>query len=148
MFIYLWSLLDKGLCILKIFIWPCWILEHARSNSLTRGGIQAPCIGSAESRPLDHQGSPQKSAFYIVIYYLLVWGLCEISYVSLGNAERFYFWCSILGSYSHIGIGQIPLKEHKETMFRFQVANKSASCLIIFYLPTSISPGFEGSALP
>ena len=96
-------------------------------------------------------GSPEKSSETCIlhhIYYLLVWGLCEISYVSLGNAERLYFWCSILGSYSHIGTGQVPLKEHKETMFRFQVAHKSASCLIIFYLPTSISPGFEGSALP
>ena len=28
------------------------------SSSLSRDGPQAPCIGSAESQPLDHQGSP------------------------------------------------------------------------------------------
>ena len=28
------------------------------SSSLTRGQAQAPCIGSLESQPLDHEGSP------------------------------------------------------------------------------------------
>ena len=31
---------------------------HAGSSSLTRDPTQAPCIGSEESYPLDHQGSP------------------------------------------------------------------------------------------
>ena len=31
---------------------------RARSSSLTRDRSRAPCIGSAESYPLDHQGSP------------------------------------------------------------------------------------------
>lgn len=55
MFIYLWPLLDKGIC------------------------------------------------FLCHVYYLLGRDLCEISCMSLGNAERSYFWCSILGSYSYIG---------------------------------------------
>ena len=31
------------------------------SSSPTRDGTQAPCIGSTESQPLDHQGSPPES---------------------------------------------------------------------------------------
>ena len=31
---------------------------HAGSSSLTRDRTQVPCIGSVESYPLDHQGSP------------------------------------------------------------------------------------------
>ena len=31
---------------------------HAGSSSPTRGQTRAPCIGSVESYPLDHQGSP------------------------------------------------------------------------------------------
>ena len=37
---------------------------HAGSSSLTRDQTQAPCIGSAESYPLDHQGGPQKNINY------------------------------------------------------------------------------------
>ena len=33
-------------------------LWHAGSSSLTRDKTQAPCIGSTESQPLDHQQSP------------------------------------------------------------------------------------------
>ena len=33
-------------------------LRHVESSSLTRDGTWAACIGSAESQPLDHQGSP------------------------------------------------------------------------------------------
>ena len=38
---------------------------HAGSSSLTRDQTQAPCIGSGESYPLDHQGSPQLGGFLI-----------------------------------------------------------------------------------
>ena len=34
-----------------------------RSNSETRTGTWAPCIGSVESYPLDYQGSPENSFF-------------------------------------------------------------------------------------
>ena len=34
-------------------------LQHVGSSSLTRDSTRAPCIGSTESQPLDHQGSPQ-----------------------------------------------------------------------------------------
>ena len=33
-------------------------VTHVGSSSLTRAWTRAPCIGSAESYPLDHQGSP------------------------------------------------------------------------------------------
>ena len=35
-------------------------LQHVESSSLTRDRTQAPCIGSTESCPLDHQGSPSQ----------------------------------------------------------------------------------------
>ena len=59
-----------------LFIWLCRVLVAARRifscgtqallvatcmrdlNSLSRDRTRAPCIGSAESYPLDHQGSP------------------------------------------------------------------------------------------
>ena len=36
---------------------------HVGSSSLTRDGTWAPCLGSAESYPLDHQGSPPPTFF-------------------------------------------------------------------------------------
>ena len=35
---------------------------HVGSSSSTRDQTQDPCIGSAESYPLDHLGSPQNNA--------------------------------------------------------------------------------------
>ena len=46
---------------LKIFIYLAVAglsLWHVGSSSLTRVGTSAPCIETAESQPLDHQGSP------------------------------------------------------------------------------------------
>ena len=40
---------------------------HVGSSSPTRDRTQAPCIGSAGSYPLDHQGSPSR-IFYLKIY--------------------------------------------------------------------------------
>ena len=34
-------------------------LQHVGSSSLTRNRTPVPCIGSEESQPLNHQGSPQ-----------------------------------------------------------------------------------------
>ena len=34
---------------------------YAGSHSLTRDRTQAPCIGAAESYPLDHQGCPERA---------------------------------------------------------------------------------------
>ena len=33
-------------------------MQHVGSSSLTRDGTWVPCIGSSESKLLDHQGSP------------------------------------------------------------------------------------------
>ena len=38
-------------------------LWRVGSSSLTRDRTQAPCIGTAESQPLDHQGSPYTEHF-------------------------------------------------------------------------------------
>ena len=37
---------------------------HAGSSSLIRDQTQAPCIGSVNSYPLDHQGSPKLPSSY------------------------------------------------------------------------------------
>ena len=44
-----------------LFVETCGLLScgmHEGSSSLTRDRTRAPCIGSTESYPLDHQGSP------------------------------------------------------------------------------------------
>ena len=46
------------------------LLQHVECSSLTRDRTQAPCIWSAESQPLDHQGSPCKSSLNIFILIL------------------------------------------------------------------------------
>ena len=41
-------------------LWPMNSqLQHMASSSLPRDGTWAPCIGSVESCPLDHQGNPR-----------------------------------------------------------------------------------------
>ena len=72
-FIYLFILATPGLCCsMWDLLWAMWDLffflvvacgllssgMHAGSSSPTRDWTQAICIGSAESYPLDHQGSP------------------------------------------------------------------------------------------
>ena len=44
---------------------------HAGSSSPTRDPAWTPCIGSAESYPLDHQGSPLKGLFLFAINYFV-----------------------------------------------------------------------------
>ena len=42
-------------------------LQHVESSSLTKYRTQAPCIGSVESQPLDHQGSSRWKIFFFLI---------------------------------------------------------------------------------
>ena len=44
---------------------------HAGSSSPSRDGTRAPCIGSGESYPLDHHGSPSYHLSYIILYLYL-----------------------------------------------------------------------------
>ena len=53
---------------LHLFLYLCWALAAAHgichlwlvgSHSLTKDCTWAPCIGSMESQPLDHWGSPK-----------------------------------------------------------------------------------------
>ena len=39
---------------------------HVGSSSLIRDETQAPCIGSAESQSLDHQGCPRTTIFFFL----------------------------------------------------------------------------------
>ena len=56
-------------------------LQHVGSSSLTRDQIWIPCLGTVESQPLDHQGSP----------------LCFlICFLDLRNVVRFVISISIL----------------------------------------------------
>ena len=41
-------------------------LQHVGSSSLARNQTWAPCAGSAESQPLDHQGRPRTSFIFKV----------------------------------------------------------------------------------
>ena len=45
-------------------------LCHVRSSSLTSDQTWAPCIRSAESQPLDHQGSPSNSVLIVTSGFL------------------------------------------------------------------------------
>ena len=68
LFIYLFWLRQVLVAACRIFVAACGLLScgmqtlscgmHAGFSSPTRDGTQAPCIGSMESYPLDHQGSP------------------------------------------------------------------------------------------
>ena len=49
--------------LLSCSMWTLSCGMHVGSSSLTRDQTQAPCIGSVESYPLDHQGNPQVELF-------------------------------------------------------------------------------------
>ena len=56
----------RGIFVAACLIAACGLLScsmHVGSSSLTRDRTQAPCIGSVESYPLDHQGSPGPLSF-------------------------------------------------------------------------------------
>ena len=44
----------------SFFFFSSFQLWHVGSSSLSRDQVQAPCIGSPESQPLNLQGSPRK----------------------------------------------------------------------------------------
>ena len=64
---------------------------HVGSNSLTRDRTWAPCVGSAESYPLCHQGSPQNPHFlknlFIYFYFWLCWVFVSMRGLSLVAAS-------------------------------------------------------------
>ena len=60
-------------------------LWHVGSSSLTRGQTQAPCNGSSQSRPLDHQGCPMLFTLYTVYAYVYLFLLFRHS---LGVTEN------------------------------------------------------------
>ena len=75
--------------ILDLFIWLHWVLVaagrflscgmrtlscsmHVGSSSLTRDRNWAPCVGSMESYPLRHQGSPCTISFKTHIIMIVI----------------------------------------------------------------------------
>ena len=63
---YLFRLRQVLVATLGIFVAACGLLScsmHVGSNSPTGVQTQAPCIRSAESYPLDHQGRPWREGF-------------------------------------------------------------------------------------
>ena len=91
---------DVSYLFIYLFIWLHWVFVAARgllscgmqtlscgmhvgSSSLTRDQTWAPCIGSMESYPLHHQGSPYRCLliFYFLInlfiFYFIFW-LCWV----------------------------------------------------------------------
>ena len=53
--------LKKYLC---LYLATSGLSCQVRSHSLTRDWTQGPCIGVAESQPLDHQGVPRSSLYW------------------------------------------------------------------------------------
>ena len=71
--IYLFILAEPGLrCGMRdLLVAVCGLLScgmHAGSSSLIRDWTQAPCIGSVESYPVDHQGSPQHIVLFLFCF--------------------------------------------------------------------------------
>ena len=65
---------------------------HVASSSLTRDQTQAPCTGSAQSQPLDHQGSPQAQFFFSYRFDAFL-RVCFFGF--------FFALCSSIWPYSH-----------------------------------------------
>ena len=76
-----WGLLSCSMQTLSCGMWTLSCGMHAASSSPTRDWTRAPCIGSTESYPLDHQGSPgfvfiKKSYCPVFIRCRLVFNWC------------------------------------------------------------------------
>ena len=64
---------DKILCE-KFYVFcffPCGLWDP---SSPTRDQIQAPCSGSTESQPLDHQGIPEEFFFFYIYLFIYLFG--------------------------------------------------------------------------
>ena len=95
--------LRTGVCLFVLFylcrvlVVACGLLScgmHAGSSSPTRDRTWAPCIGSVESYPLGHQGSP-RGVFCLFVFYLCSW-LCWVLVAACGIS--FVAACGLLSS--------------------------------------------------
>ena len=83
---------------------------HERSSCPTRDGTRVPCIRSAESYPLDHQGSPravsfrktftlgteeilEENLFKAVFLISLTLQIIVTIFFSFSLFKKFYFFC-------------------------------------------------------
>ena len=82
-----------------LLVAACGLLRcvmHAGSSSPTRNGTRAPCIGSTESYPLDHKGSPcdwfcHKTILFIFLKNQLLGFFLGGGALSLNLAHFCYF---------------------------------------------------------
>ena len=101
--------------ILFYFIWPC---QHSMwdLSSPTRDRTRAPCSGSAESWPLDHQGSP----------HVLFWcqkNMWNAYIIILNGISKDYPWSMLVQvtfyhQWVHVRSGLLPNKFWKPFIFQ------------------------------
>ena len=58
-------------------------LQYVEPSTLTIGQAQAPCMGSMESQPLYHQGSPGKYQYFYQICEMVLEGFGRLSIIIL-----------------------------------------------------------------
>ena len=61
-------------------------LQHVGSRSPTRDRTRAPCIGSVESQPLGHQGSPSEAVLVALPSHTPLWFEAH-ALLAAGNRE-------------------------------------------------------------
>ena len=68
---------------------------YAGSSSPTRNRTRASCIGSTESYPLDHQGSPGNLFFFFLIEVQLIYNVVIVSGVEKSDSIIYILYISI-----------------------------------------------------
>ena len=87
-------LLTIAAYLLTLFIWLHWVLVVACGIQFPdQGSNLAPCIGSTETQPLDHQESPCCCSLKLISLYLQGINSHYISYVLIGLGCKS---CSVL----------------------------------------------------
>ena len=92
----------------------CWG-RHAGSSSLTRVRTRVPCIGSVESYPLDHQGSPKvnflmyvkhgrnkKAMFYFSDSLLLFFCYCFVLFCFMATSQGLWDFSSLTRDWTQV----------------------------------------------
>ena len=78
--------------LLSCSMWTLSCGMHVGSSSLTRDWTRAPCIGSTESYPLDHQGSPESyflNSSTLELFYVYLKRICILKVLGICLLSRF-----------------------------------------------------------